>query len=142
MANVSQKAMSTYFAIVHKDPGSAYGVVFPDVPGCFGAGDTYDEAVASAGEALRLHAEGLAAGSRNLPQPRSFEQLLGDPELSEEARGAAIVPIEYHNEIDDHVAIVVDVESALLDALDLAARKRGISRSAFLTEALREKVAD
>ena len=89
-----------------------------------------------------MHAEGLAAGSRNLPQPRSFEQLLGDPELSEEARGAAIVPIEYHNEIDDHVAIVVDVESALLDALDLAARKRGISRSAFLTEALREKVAD
>jgi len=133
--------MSTYFAIVHKDAGSAYGVVFPDVPGCFGAGDTYEEAVASAVEGLRLHGEGLEAIGRALPAPRTFEQLLNDPKFIDEADGAAIVPVEYHGELDDRVAIRVDLEAALLDAVDVAARKRGISRSAFLTEVLREKVA-
>jgi predicted RNase H-like HicB family nuclease len=36
--------MRTYFAIVHKEEDSAVGVVFPDLPGCFSAGDAYDKA--------------------------------------------------------------------------------------------------
>ena len=49
--------MTTYFAIIHEDRDSAVGVVFPDLPGCFSAGDTLDEAVANAHAALRLYAE-------------------------------------------------------------------------------------
>ena len=45
---------ATYFAIIHEDRDSAVGVEFPDLPGCFSAGDTLDEAVANADEALRL----------------------------------------------------------------------------------------
>ena len=48
--------MTTYFAFVHKDEDSAYGIVFPDVPGCFSAGDTFEQAVRNAAEALRLGA--------------------------------------------------------------------------------------
>ncbi|MDI6026348.1 type II toxin-antitoxin system HicB family antitoxin [Corticibacterium sp. UT-5YL-CI-8] len=33
-----------YIALTHKDPDSAYGVSFPDIPGCFSAGDSVDEA--------------------------------------------------------------------------------------------------
>jgi predicted RNase H-like HicB family nuclease len=29
---------------VHKEEDSAVGVVFPDLPGCFSAGDAYDKA--------------------------------------------------------------------------------------------------
>lgn len=132
--------MSTYFAIVHKDPSSAYGVVFPDVPGCFGAGDTYEEAVASAVEALRLHSEGLAAHGGGLPPPRTFEALLADADTIEEAREAAIVPISFSPTESSSVAVSLDLESGLLDAVDIAARKRGITRSALLAEAVREKV--
>lgn len=132
--------MSTYFAIVHKDPSSAYGVVFPDVPGCFGAGDTYEEAVASAVEALRLHSEGLAAHGGGLPPPRTFEALLADAETIEEAREAAIVPISFSPTESSSVAVSLDLESGLLDAVDIAARKRGITRSTLLAEAVREKV--
>ena len=31
--------MRTYYALVHKDVDSAYGVTFPDLPGCFAAAD-------------------------------------------------------------------------------------------------------
>ena len=38
--------MSThYVAVIEKEPDSAFGVWFPDVEGCFSAGETVDEAV-------------------------------------------------------------------------------------------------
>jgi predicted RNase H-like HicB family nuclease len=47
--------MPGYIALVHKDEGTSYGVSFPDVPGCVSAGDTFEEAVANAVEALAGH---------------------------------------------------------------------------------------
>jgi len=44
--------MPGYIALVHKDEGTSYGVSFPDVPGCISAGDTFEDAVANAVEAL------------------------------------------------------------------------------------------
>lgn len=40
--------------------GAAYGVVFPDLPGCFSAGDTLDEAVKQARDAVDFYLEDLA----------------------------------------------------------------------------------
>jgi len=85
--------MKTYFAIVHKDPDSAVGVVFPDLPGCFSAGDTYDAAIANAHVALRLYAEAEREAGRQLPMPRTFEALYQDREVREEAKGAPFVGI-------------------------------------------------
>ena len=39
------------------EPGeakTAFGVVVPDLPGCFSAGDTLDEAIANAAETIGL----------------------------------------------------------------------------------------
>ena len=44
--------MSRYIALVDGKTG-AYGVVFPDLPGCTAMGKTMDEAVSNAAEALR-----------------------------------------------------------------------------------------
>lgn len=46
-----------YVAVIDKEAGSAYGVRFPDVPGCFSAADTFDGIVPSAIEALALFFE-------------------------------------------------------------------------------------
>jgi predicted RNase H-like HicB family nuclease len=46
-------------AIETGDSKHAYGVVVPDLPGCFSAGDTLDEALTNAREAILLHLEGL-----------------------------------------------------------------------------------
>lgn len=49
--------LKSYFAIVHKDGDSAYGVTFPDLPGCFSAADELDDVLRNAAEALELWLE-------------------------------------------------------------------------------------
>jgi antitoxin HicB len=51
---IEEDAMSVYFALVHKEDKSSFGVSFPDLPGHVTAGDTIDEAVANAHELLHL----------------------------------------------------------------------------------------
>lgn len=89
-----QAATKTYFAILHKDRGSAVGVVFPDLRGCYSAGETYDEAIVNAGEALRLYAQAEQDAGRSLPPPRLFEDLLADNEVKAETTSAAFVAIQ------------------------------------------------
>jgi len=48
-----------FHVALHKDPNSLYGVTVPDLPGCFSAGKTIDEALASAKEAIQGHIETL-----------------------------------------------------------------------------------
>ncbi len=47
-----------YSVVIHKDPDSDYGVTVPDLPRCFSAGDTMDDALAQAVEAIECHLEG------------------------------------------------------------------------------------
>lgn len=46
--------MTQYIALVHKDEDSAYGVTFPDLPGCFSASDDLEHVIPNAIEALGL----------------------------------------------------------------------------------------
>ena len=79
--------MPHYVAIVEDaGPDKAIGLWFPDLPGCFSAGDTVDEALHNATEALALYAESLAKEGRTLPQPRSVSELRGDPQLADDLR--------------------------------------------------------
>lgn len=48
-----------YPIAIHKDEGTSYGVTVPDVPGCFSYGDTVEEAIANAKEAVVGHIETL-----------------------------------------------------------------------------------
>lgn len=84
-----------YIAFIHKDPDSIYGVSFPDVPGCISAGDTIDEAVRNAVEALSGHIRLLEADGDPVPSPRDFDAIMNDPELAEDRDGAmtAAVPL-------------------------------------------------
>ncbi|MCY3693529.1 MAG: type II toxin-antitoxin system HicB family antitoxin [Chloroflexota bacterium] len=59
----------TYLALIHKDPGSSFGVTFPDFPGCTSGGDTFEEAREMAREALALCLEGMAADGVHIPPP-------------------------------------------------------------------------
>jgi predicted RNase H-like HicB family nuclease len=61
----------SYIALLEYDDNPGYNVVFPDLPGCYSAGDTYDEAVRNAHEALSLHLD----GEDNIPEPRTIEQI-------------------------------------------------------------------
>ena len=85
--------MPGYIALVHKDDGTSYGVSFPDVPGCISAGDTFEEAVANASEALAGHFAAMRADGETIPAPRSFDALKRDPEFAEDSADAIVTMV-------------------------------------------------
>jgi predicted RNase H-like HicB family nuclease len=76
-----------YIAIVEDaGPTEAVGIWFPDLPGCFSAGDTVEEAMENAPQAIAVYAEALARDGRALPQPRSLVELKSDAQHADELR--------------------------------------------------------
>ncbi|MGK0271063.1 MAG: putative RNase H-like HicB family nuclease [Cocleimonas sp.] len=59
-------------AIEMGDDEHAYGVAVPDIQGCFSAGDTLDEAVKNAKEAIEGHLEILAEMGQLPPEAASL----------------------------------------------------------------------
>lgn len=87
--------MSHYIAIIEDaGPDQAAGVWFPDLPGCFSAGDDVDAALLNAEDALIAFAEALAAQGRALPAARSLAALRDDPALADDLSShmVALVP--------------------------------------------------
>ena len=79
--------MPYYVAIVEDaGPDKAIGIWFPDLPGCFSAGDDVDEALRNAEEALALYAEAEAEEGRDLPVPRTLSALREDPAAASDLR--------------------------------------------------------
>ena len=56
-----------YRVVIHKDENSDYGVTFPDMPGCFSAGETIEQALANAQEAAECHIEGILIDFESIP---------------------------------------------------------------------------
>ena len=88
--------MPYYVAIVEDaGPDKAIGIWFPDLPGCFSAGDDVDAALRNAEEALALYAEEEAKKGRSLPPPRTLSALRSDPAAASDLRNhmVALVPM-------------------------------------------------
>ncbi len=70
---------------------SAYGVIVPDLPGCFSAGDTFDEAVIAAEEATAAWIDAALDAGEIIPPPSSVEALRARPDFASWAFGVVIV---------------------------------------------------
>ena len=128
--------MRYYIALVHKDDGSAYGVQFPDVPGCYSAADDMDALVPNAVDALSLYAEDSI-----LPSPRNIDQIRTDPEVARElAAGAFLAAVPLIENDAKVVRANITMESGMLKAIDAAAKARHLTRSAFLAQAARHEI--
>ena len=135
--------MSThYVAVIEKEPDSAFGVWFPDVGGCFSAGDTLEEAIANAAGALRQHTEALESAGRWLTAPRSVDDVLRDKDVRTSVKaGALLFAVPLLADAGRTVRINISLDKALVDQIDAAASTRGLTRSAFIAQATREKIA-
>lgn len=67
---VEMEAM-LYPVYVHHDDGSAYGLTFPDFPGCFAAADDLADVPRIVQEAVEVHFEGDVG---EIPSPSAPEQ--------------------------------------------------------------------
>lgn len=67
-------------AIQAGDRNTAFGVIVPDLPGCFSAGDSYQDALVNAREAISLHLESLADMGLDSPSGLTADHYINNPE--------------------------------------------------------------
>jgi predicted RNase H-like HicB family nuclease len=115
--------------------------MIPDLPGCTSGGATVDKALRSAVEAVTLWVEDARADGEDIPKPRSAEKLRSDPDVAAAlARGGILAYVPLVLDAGRPVKANLSLDAGLLDAIDEAAQRRGLTRSAFLASAAREKI--
>jgi predicted RNase H-like HicB family nuclease len=127
-----------YPAAIHKDPDSDYGVTIPDLPGCFSAGETVDEAIANAAEAIECHIEGLLIEGEEIPLPGIIEH----HQHHSDYEGAfwALVPVDLSKLSGATKRVNVSMPERILGQIDAYAERRGETRSGFLAAAALEYI--
>ena len=118
-----------YAVVVHHDKGSAYGVTVPDLPGCFSAGDSFDEALDKVVEAIEFHLEGLADEGMDIPQAEPIGAHLDNPDYASGTWG--FVDIDLTPYLGKTEKINVTLPSAVIRKIDAKHK----NRSRFLAEA-------
>jgi predicted RNase H-like HicB family nuclease len=124
--------------IIAIEPGtdtSAWGVAVPDLPGCFSAGDTLDEAMANARQAIDQHVEIMIEDGAPIPISRSLAVIQADPAYAGWVWAVVDVPVEKY--LGPAEKINITVPRMVLTRIDEYAKSQGMSRSGFLVEAAR-----
>ena len=133
--------MTTRYGAVVDGKRGAYGVVIPDLPGCTAMGKTVDEALANAASAAVAWAVVARADGCPIPKPRPIEALCSDREVKAElAAGGALVIVPLILDAGRPAKANLSLDAGLLQAIDEAAEARGLTRSAFIASAAREKI--
>ncbi|HEY6631504.1 MAG TPA: type II toxin-antitoxin system HicB family antitoxin [Rhizobiaceae bacterium] len=132
--------MARYLAIVDTDDG-LYGVSFPDAPGCVAQASSQDEAINDAADALSEWMADELADGREPPRPRRIEELVADPEVRQAlTAGAVLAYVPLIRESGRLARANISLDAGLLLDIDETARRLGVTRSAFLAAAAKEKI--
>ena len=117
-------------AIESGDAETAFGVVVPDLPGCFSAGDTLDEALAGAEEAAAAWIDAALDAGEAIPPASSLEAIRANPDYAGWAFGVITLDPAL---LDDTVERVnITLPRRVLKRLDAIARAAGATRSGFI----------
>jgi predicted RNase H-like HicB family nuclease len=117
-----------YAAIIERGV-DGFGVYFPDLGGCTSGGDSLQQAITNAGEALALHVEGMIEDGQALPAPTPLDKIEIEPDVDMHA----LILIEA-NQPARKLRINVMMDIALLAEIDRVAT----NRSLFLSNAARD----
>jgi predicted RNase H-like HicB family nuclease len=128
-----------YPVVVHKDPNSDYGVTVPDLPGCFSAGETIDEALQEVVEAIEAHLEGMLIDGEPIPTPKSVEHHQSNPD---DVKGVwALVSINLAKLSGKTKRVNVTLPERVLSLVDKYASENGETRSGLIAQAALEYIA-
>ena len=129
--------MSYYVAILD-GRRNVWGVRFPDFPGCHGGGPTPDAAIADATSALNMFAAMMVADGEPIPAARTIDQIAPD---EAPGIGESLVMIPLVVDKGRPVTANISLDAGLLEAIDAEAKRRGLTRSAFMISAALDKIA-
>lgn len=123
-----------YVAVLEHSEDSI-GVYFPDILGCISGGDTVNEAIESANEALKLHMYGMEQDNDPIPEP----SIITDLKLNENE-----IPIlinvfmkPFREKMDEKF---IKKTLSIPNWMNTIAEEKGINFSKTLQEALLSKI--
>ncbi len=128
-----------YPVVIHKDPNSDYGVTVPDLPGCFSAGSTVDEALSEVVEAIEAHIEGLLLDGEGIPAAGSIESHQHNADYRDGVW--AFVSVDLSKLSGKTRRVNISMPERLLSLIDQYAAQRGETRSGLITRATMEYIA-
>lgn len=115
------------------EPGNdttAFGVVVPDLPGCFSAGETLDEAMANAEEAVTLWIDAALDAGQSIPEPSSLDAVRSDAAFN--GWIFALVSVDPALLDDTIERVNITLPRRVLRRIDAKAKDAGESRSGYI----------
>lgn len=128
--------MRFFIAIEPGDASHAFGVVVPDLPGCFSAGETLDEAFENAKEAIDLWCATVIEDGGMIPPGKTLTEYQSDPDLAGWIWSIVEVPVEKY--LGPAEKVNITLPKLLLSRIDDYAKAHGATRSGFLAQAARQ----
>lgn len=122
--------MNYVIAIEPGDRKHAFGVVVPDLPGCFSAGDTLDDALNNAREAIELWLETVIDDGHPVPEPQPLAVHQADPSYT--GWVWAVVSIDLAALSDKAERVNITLPARVLRRIDQAAQAAGETRSGYI----------
>lgn len=115
------------------EPGTettAFGVVVPDLPGCFSAGDTLDEALSNAEEAAAAWIDAALDAGEPVPAPSPADALQVRPEFVGWLFGVITLDPALFDDTVERVNVTLP--RRVLARIDAKAKALGESRSGYI----------
>jgi predicted RNase H-like HicB family nuclease len=117
--------------VLHTDDNIHYGVTVPDLPGCFSAGDSVEDALDNVHEAIDLHLECLLEDeSSELPKVQLISVHQKNPDYADGIW--AVVDFDTSKYEGKAEKINITVPRRTLHRIDNYAASHGETRSGFL----------
>ena len=115
------------------EPGTdstAFGVIVPDLPGCFSAGESLDEAIVGAEEAAAAWIDATLDAGEGVPAPTSLDAVRRNPDYAGWTFGVITLDPTL---LDDTIERVnITLPRRVLKRLDALAQAAGESRSGYI----------
>ncbi|MDE2846277.1 MAG: type II toxin-antitoxin system HicB family antitoxin [Gemmatimonadota bacterium] len=113
-----------YPALIDGEKG-AYGVAFPDLPGIVAMGNTIDEALLNAEEALREYAIETELDGDTIARPCELDEVLVEP-------GQILTAVPLIRQSGRSVRIHMAINEGVAVFIDSEANRRGMTRTAYV----------
>lgn len=127
--------------IIHKDENSCFGVTIPDIPGCFSAGDSVEEAIENTKDAVYSHVGYLLESGQDVDlTATAIDSLMKDPDYQDGIWAFVDVDVEKLDKTPERINI--SFPKHVLHRIDNFIEKRHESRSGFLARAAISAIAE
>ena len=119
-----------YIAVISKENGKQYGVIFPDFLGCITVGKNLEEAKEMAQEALQFHVDGMLQDGEDLPKTKTLDEI---KKKYKKAEIFLVVAVKIKTKA---TRINISIDEKLLRKLDKFLLNRNETRSSFFAKSI------